>query len=61
MFPGKVFAWGMGTNYQLGGPDDEDIYEPLEMKGKQLEGRTAIDISAGGQHTAIVATKKDEQ
>jgi hypothetical protein len=50
----------MGTNLQLGGDDEEDVYEPTPMGGRQLEGRRCLQISSGGQHTALVVTKKEE-
>ena len=36
---GVVFGWGMGTSKQLGTGDEEDVWEPVQMKGKQLENR----------------------
>ncbi|XP_075211918.1 regulator of chromosome condensation-like [Lycorma delicatula] len=52
---GEVYAWGMGTNGQLGTGDEEDVYEPKKIQGKQLEGRSVVQVSGGGQHTVLLA------
>ena len=54
---GKVYAWGFGENLQLGTGEEDDEYEPKEVTGKQLEGRKVLAISAGGQHTCLLATR----
>ncbi|KAK6622998.1 hypothetical protein RUM43_008850 [Polyplax serrata] len=52
---GVCYAWGMGSNCQLGmGDDDSDIFEPSKIQGKQLEGKNVHLVSAGGQHTVIL-------
>ncbi|XP_058859325.1 regulator of chromosome condensation-like isoform X2 [Acipenser ruthenus] len=51
---GRVFAWGMGTNLQLGTGEEEDEWRPVEMTGKQLENRTVLSVSSGGQHTVLL-------
>ena len=48
---GECLAWGMGTNGQLGTGEEDDVYEPTKMKGKQLEGKKVLVVSSGGQHT----------
>lgn len=45
----------MGTNGQLGTGDEDDLYEPKEVKGKQLESRKVVQVSGGGQHTVLLA------
>lgn len=55
---GRVFAWGMGTNYQLGTGQDEDAWSPVEMTGKQLENRVVLTVSSGGQHTVLLVKDK---
>ncbi|XP_012501441.1 PREDICTED: regulator of chromosome condensation isoform X4 [Propithecus coquereli] len=57
---GRVFAWGMGTNYQLGTGQDEDAWSPVEMTGKQLENRVVLSVSSGGQHTVLLVKDKDQ-
>jgi len=52
---GECLAWGMGTNGQLGTGEEEDVYEPTKMKGKQLEGKKVLVVSSGGQHTVMIA------
>ncbi|XP_071757739.1 regulator of chromosome condensation [Centroberyx gerrardi] len=56
---GSVYAWGMGTNLQLGtGEDDE--WSPVKMTGKQLENRAVVMASSGGQHTVLLVKDKQE-
>lgn len=57
---GRVFAWGMGTNYQLGTGLEEDAWSPVEMTGKQLENRTVLSVSSGGQHTVLLVKDKGQ-
>nr|XP_032815546.1 regulator of chromosome condensation-like [Petromyzon marinus]XP_032815547.1 regulator of chromosome condensation-like [Petromyzon marinus] len=54
---GSVYAWGMGTNHQLGRADDEDAWSPERMEGKQLEGVRVLAASSGGQHTVLVVAR----
>lgn len=50
---GKVFSWGIGSNYQLGcGLDEEDVFEPTPMVGKHVE--NVLKVSSGGQHTSLL-------
>uniref|UniRef100_A0A8C5P850 Regulator of chromosome condensation 1 n=1 Tax=Leptobrachium leishanense TaxID=445787 RepID=A0A8C5P850_9ANUR len=51
---GHVFSWGMGTNQQLGTGEEEDVWSPYEMTGKQLENREVLSVSSGGQHTVLL-------
>ena len=44
----------MGTNLQLGTGEEDDEWSPLKMPGKQLENRTVLTVSSGGQHTALL-------
>lgn len=55
---GEVYAWGMGSNYQLGNGEEDDILTPEKMSGKQLESRKVIAVSSGGQHTLLLAKDK---
>ncbi|EGW01158.1 regulator of chromosome condensation isoform X2 [Cricetulus griseus] len=57
---GRVFAWGMGTNYQLGTGQEEDAWSPVEMTGKQLENRVVLTVSSGGQHTVLLVKDKEQ-
>ena len=54
---GSVFSWGMGTNLQLGaGEEEEDLWKPTKVSGKNLEGKRVLAASLGGQHTALLVT-----
>lgn len=55
---GTVYSWGMGTSKQLGTGEEEDVWEPVQMAGKQLETRIVVGLSAGGQHTVLLAKDK---
>ena len=55
---GVVYSWGMGTSKQLGTGDEEDVWKPVKMAGKQLENRKVIGLTAGGQHTVLLAKDK---
>ncbi|XP_073341564.1 regulator of chromosome condensation [Pagrus major] len=57
---GSVYAWGMGTNLQLGTGEEEDEWSPVKMTGKQLENRVVMMASSGGQHTALLVKDKQE-
>ena len=39
--------------------DEEDVYVPVKMAGKQLEGRRVTVVSSGGQHTVLIAQDRD--
>lgn len=56
---GTAYSWGMGSTLQLGQSNDDDLWEPTKITGKNLEERKVLSISCGGQHTAILATKSD--
>ncbi|CAH0545761.1 unnamed protein product [Brassicogethes aeneus] len=52
---GDLYAWGMGDGGQLGTGEEEDCFEPKLIKSKQLQERKVFRVSAGGQHTVILA------
>ncbi|KPP56787.1 hypothetical protein Z043_125560 [Scleropages formosus] len=56
---GSAYAWGMGTNLQLGTGEEDDEWSPVEMTGKQLQNRKVLSVSSGGQHTVLLV--KDYQ
>lgn len=58
--PGSVYAWGMGTNLQLGTGEEDDEWSPKKMTGKQLENRVVLMASSGGQHTVLLVKDKQE-
>uniref|UniRef100_A0A672ZNV8 RCC1-like domain-containing protein n=1 Tax=Sphaeramia orbicularis TaxID=375764 RepID=A0A672ZNV8_9TELE len=57
---GSVYAWGMGTNLQLGTGEEDDEWSPVKMTGKQLENRVVLMVSSGGQHTVLLVKDKQE-
>lgn len=52
---GALYSWGMGSNNQLGLGEEDDQDVPVKVAGKQLETRSALMVSSGGQHTAVLA------
>lgn len=54
---GSVWAWGFGTNYQLGrGDDDEDAIVPTRIaETKSMQGKRVVGLEFGGQHAAMLA------
>lgn len=38
-FSGTAFGWGMGTSKQLATGDEDDVLEPTQPAGKQLDNR----------------------
>ncbi|XP_076659195.1 regulator of chromosome condensation 1 isoform X2 [Halictus rubicundus] len=52
---GELYAWGMGSSGQLGTGEEEDVEEPVLVKGKQLEGKKIVRVAGGGQHTIALA------
>lgn len=57
---GSVYAWGMGTNLQLGTGEEDDEWSPVKMTGQQLENRVVLMASSGGQHTVLLVKDKQE-
>ncbi len=49
----------MGTNGQLGHPEDDDAWQPTRMVGKNLEARRVLLAAGGGQHTILLAKDKE--
>ncbi|XP_066494441.1 regulator of chromosome condensation isoform X3 [Tiliqua scincoides] len=55
---GCAFAWGMGSNLQLATGDEEDAWSPVQMSGQQLENRTILSVTGGGQHTVLLVKER---
>lgn len=51
---GQVYAWGIGSNSQLGIGGDEDAYEPTLLTGVQVKDKKVVKVSGGAQHTLFV-------
>ena len=56
---GKLFAWGAGTNQQLGLACEDDTLSPELVVSKQLENRQVLQVSAGGQHSMCLVKDID--
>lgn len=54
---GKAYAWGMGSNQQLGIGSDEDQNVPTLLTGQQVKEKQVIKVSSGGQHTLFIAAE----
>lgn len=57
---GHLYAWGMGSNHQLGTGSEDDGEEPILIVSKQTQGKNIIKAASGGQHS-IFLIKKDHQ
>uniref|UniRef100_T1J8U9 RCC1-like domain-containing protein n=1 Tax=Strigamia maritima TaxID=126957 RepID=T1J8U9_STRMM len=57
---GRAYSWGMGTNCALGTGEEEDVFEPVRVMGKNLEGKRNIAVSAGGQHAVLLAAPDNQ-
>jgi alpha-tubulin suppressor-like RCC1 family protein len=55
---GVAYAWGFGTNGQLGLGHEDDVSVPETIRGRQLENRLVLAASAGGQHTVLLVKEK---
>lgn len=51
---GKVYAWGMGSNQQLGTGSEDDVETPILLTALQLKDKKLLNVSGGGQHTLFV-------
>lgn len=56
---GLVYAWGIGSNQQLGVGSDEDAYEPVLLTGVQVKGKVVLNVNGGGQHTLLLVASAD--
>lgn len=53
---GKAYAWGFGECNALGNGSSDDEPTPAELTGQKLEGHKVLRVSAGAQHSMILAT-----
>nr|CAB3265493.1 regulator of chromosome condensation [Phallusia mammillata] len=58
---GAGYGWGIGTNLQLTTGDEDDVWEPVKLTGRNLETRQVAQVGCGGQHTVIIATDRTEE
>lgn len=56
---GKVYAWGIGSNNQLGVGSEEDVYEPILLSGAQVKNKEVLNVNSGGQHTLFLVSEED--
>ncbi|KAK4509845.1 uncharacterized protein ATC70_007149 [Mucor velutinosus] len=52
---GKAYTWGFGECYALGNGSSDDEPVPTELTGQKLEGHKVIRVSAGAQHSMVLA------
>jgi regulator of chromosome condensation len=59
---GDLYSFGMGSCLQLGTGDDEDVYVPTKVQGKNLQSDShrALSVSAGGQHAVILVQDREK-
>lgn len=55
---GEVFAWGMGSNQQLGTGSEDDEVTPVQISSKQVQGKRILKVSSGGQHSLFLVEEK---
>lgn len=55
---GEVFAWGMGSNQQLGTGSEDDEISPVQISSKQVQGKRILKVSSGGQHSLFLVEEK---
>ncbi|XP_058451450.1 regulator of chromosome condensation [Malaya genurostris] len=55
---GDVYAWGMGSNQQLGTGNEDDEHKPVAIVSKQLQGKKVLKVSSGGQHSLFLVEEK---
>lgn len=58
---GEVYAWGIGSNSQLGTGNDEDVWEPVLLTGVQVKDKKVVRVSGGAQHTLFIVTEKKKK
>lgn len=51
---GELYAWGMGSNQQLGTGNEEDEQTPVQIASKQVQGKRILKVSSGGQHSLFL-------
>lgn len=59
---GDLYSWGFGSCLQLGTGEDEDEFVPVKVEGKNLQSELhkVLEVSAGGQHTAMLVKDKKQ-
>ncbi|CAK8691287.1 unnamed protein product [Clavelina lepadiformis] len=57
---GNGYGWGFGENLQLTTGNEDDEWTPVPLVGKNLEERRVVEVSAGGQHTALLVADQED-
>ncbi|PVV03947.1 hypothetical protein BB560_001560 [Smittium megazygosporum] len=50
----KLLSWGYGEMLQCGNGEEEDVKTPTIVTGKNIDGKSIIKVSAGGQHSVLL-------
>lgn len=58
---GDVYAWGFGSNYQLGLGKDDDVDTPQLVAGAQVKDKKLLKVASGGQHTLFIVNATDNK
>lgn len=58
---GDVYAWGFGSNYQLGLGKDDDVDTPQIVAGAQVKDKRLLKVTSGGQHTLFIVNATDSK
>lgn len=55
---GELYAWGMGSNQQLGTGSEDDEQTPVQINSKQVQGKRILKVSSGGQHSLFLVEEE---
>ncbi|KAI7871894.1 regulator of chromosome condensation 1/beta-lactamase-inhibitor protein II [Spinellus fusiger] len=55
---GTAYAWGYGSQNELGNGTGEDEQVPIKVSGQKLEGHMVKQVAAGGHFTVLLGAKQ---
>lgn len=58
---GELYAWGMGSNQQLGTGSEDDEQTPVQINSKQVQGKRILKVSSGGQHSLFLVEEEPKK
>ncbi|KAI9225224.1 MAG: regulator of chromosome condensation 1/beta-lactamase-inhibitor protein II [Piptocephalis tieghemiana] len=58
---GTAWCWGYAEQWATGTADEEDTVEPTKLTGSRLVDRRVLRIGAGGHHTILLASLKEDE
>ncbi|KAH8366148.1 hypothetical protein KR093_009749, partial [Drosophila rubida] len=58
---GKLYAWGMGSNNQLGVGDGDDEFEPVLVSSKTTANKRMLLATGGGQHSLFLVESEQQE